>query len=177
MKIEHKITKEEHLFSSDDKINWWGYGEWVEEIDYMEFIYKSFDCIVKRIVLEEGHSKDFHVFGGYFNGYVSIPGTHPYFLKKYEDMEIDCHFGLTFGECNNRHYWIGFDCAHYCDYVPSIEYIKKRAPCMQIYKDSMEDLNKKLNIEDIFRRTYKNIQFCIDECKSIADQLIEIGNK
>ena len=136
--------------------------------------------------MKELHAKDFHMFGGYLNhmfggylnGYVSIPSDHPFYQKKYEDMDIECHFGLTFGKCSDRH-WIGFDCAHCNDYTPSIEHMKKTADWMKECREREEELKKHFNLQNspIFNKTYRNIQFCIDQCKSIAEQLVQAGKK
>ena len=175
-RIYPTMQKEEHHFSSDDKIKWWGEGEWVNEPDLVTFEHMGIECMVVRIAFEEPHAKDFSMFGGFLNGYVAVPNYHPYYQKKYEDMEIECHGSLTFGECSDRH-WIGFDCAHSGDYIPSMEHMKKTAVWMQDYRDSIEDLKKKLNMQDnpIFKISYKNIEYCINECKSMAEQLVDLG--
>lgn len=55
------------------------------------------------------------------------------------------------------------------DYIPSLEYFKKQREAsgelkpLQIPKEY-----KKLSI---FNPVYRNIEFCINECKSIVDQL------
>lgn len=35
--------------------------------------------------------------GGYANGYVAIPPSHPYYAKDYNDVPVEIHGGLTFG--------------------------------------------------------------------------------
>lgn len=37
-------------------------------------------------------------FGGYANGYVAIPPEHPCHGKDYDEIDVDVHGGLTFGE-------------------------------------------------------------------------------
>lgn len=37
-------------------------------------------------------------FGGYANGYVAIPTDHPCHGKDYDEIDVDVHGGLTFGE-------------------------------------------------------------------------------
>lgn len=41
------------------------------------------------------------VAGGYANGYVALPPTHPFYNVDYSetDKHVDIHGGLTFGEC------------------------------------------------------------------------------
>lgn len=164
---------EKHLYTSDQKFQWFGDGEWIKEPDMVEFTYKNYECTILRICIEQPCSKDFPRFGGYINGYVTIPKEHPYYEKHYDDMEIDCHGGLTFSEISDNKYMIGFDCAHSGDYVPSMQKFKKE-------NQEMIDLRKRFPIREgfdkfgLFNPTYKNMDFCVKECKSIVDQLIDI---
>lgn len=70
---------------------------------------------------------------GHLCGYVGVPKGHPYFKKGYDyayemDDKIECHGGLTYAgylEKNERvgwedHWFLGFDCAHAGDIVPSL---------------------------------------------------------
>lgn len=166
--------KDTHLFTSDEKIKWWGYGEWVEEPDLVEFQHNGIDCKVMRTAIQEPYAKEFDMFGGYLCGYVRISSDHPYYQKRYEDINVQCHYGLSSGKCGDEH-WIGFDCGHSGDYIPSTEHMKKTAPCAQELRNEEEELKKRFNLHDspIFNRTYRNIQFCIEQCKDVADQLIE----
>lgn len=176
------LMSEKHLLSSDQKLEWWGYGEWVEEPDEVTFTYHGMDCKIIRMAIPEPCSKEVHVFGGYLCGYVAIPIGHPLYQKEYGDMDIDCHGGLTFGSCWDRH-WIGFDCAHSFDYVPSSEHLRKTAAWMQECRELQacreleEGLKKRLKLVNspIFDRAYKNIEFCAGECVYIVDQLVEIS--
>lgn len=60
---------------------------------------------------------------GYRCGYVRVPKGHPWHGKFEEELEVDVHGGLTFGQpdkpCDkggeDDAYWLGFDCAHYGD--------------------------------------------------------------
>lgn len=61
---------------------------------------------------------------GHYCGYVKIEEDSPLFGKEYNDEtfygegKINVHGGLTFSEPMNEDktdWWIGFDCAHYCD--------------------------------------------------------------
>jgi hypothetical protein len=167
---------EEHRFSSDEKMEWWGYGEWVEEPDLVKFKYKDIECMVTRVAMEVPYAKDFHMFGGFLNGYVALTADHSFYQKKYEDILVDCHGGLTFGETYDNHYWIGFDCSHSFDYVPSTENMKKMAPCMESVRNWERKAKEMFGINSAFVsiKQYRNIEFCISECKSIIDQLLDI---
>lgn len=168
----------EYIYTSQEKIYWWGHGEWVNEPDLVTFRHLGIECKIIRISMKEPCSQDFNMFGGYLNGYIEVPKGHCYYHKEYNDMNIDCHGGLTFGESSDRH-WVGFDCAHSCDYVPSIEHIRKNASSMKDNRDKMEKLKKMLDIcnSPLFNTIYKNIQFCMDQCKSMAEQLMKKSNE
>ena len=52
-------------------------------------------------------------------GYVRVPPTHPCFGKNYNDVNVEVHGGLTFGDIepcteheDGQGFWFGFDCAH-----------------------------------------------------------------
>ncbi len=57
---------------------------------------------------------------GYRCGYIRVPKGHPWRGKDYDEIDLDVHGGLTFGEpdlpCDKAGeddaYWLGFDCAH-----------------------------------------------------------------
>jgi hypothetical protein len=63
---------------------------------------------------------------GYGNGYVALPPDHKLHGTPYDDIDVDVHGGLTFGELgkdmkhkpdniSNEDWIIGFDTAHYSD--------------------------------------------------------------
>lgn len=113
--------------------------EWLNEPDLKEFNYRGFNCIIKRIY-------DF----GHLCGYVEIPITHPaYGRNDYED--IACYEGITYVKTKDNITTIGFDCAHFMDYVP---YRTVHEPC----------------------QTYKNMEFVENEIKNIVDQLVDGNN-
>ncbi len=45
-----ETLKGKHIYTSEQKIKWFGYGEWVEEVDELVFLYKEFECTVVRKV-------------------------------------------------------------------------------------------------------------------------------
>jgi hypothetical protein len=59
-------------------------------------------------------------------GYVGIDKDHPYFEKDYDDLNdietLDIHGGFTYSnrDKNNGLWWIGFDCAHSGDLIPTM---------------------------------------------------------
>jgi hypothetical protein len=168
-----ETTKEEHTHSAEMKLKHLGYGEWVEEPDLIEFEYKDFECKVLRILHREPYSKEECYFGGYLCGYVKIPENHPSFNKQYNDIEVDCHGGLTYSEKEENAYWIGFDCAHLMDYVPSMELFRKTNKDLLEFRKKFP-IPQEYKSHPLFKPTYKNVNFCMEECKSIVNQLIEI---
>lgn len=161
-----------HHLTSDQKIHWFGYGEWIEEADEALFTYRNIECKIKRVVCPDGPPVNRHMYGGYFCGYIMIPADHPYHHKDYDDMDISVHGGLTFGEVHDGH-WIGFDCSHSFDYVPSMEYLKKTDPDLIKIVNKHQSFLEKFNLQDspINKRYYRNMDFCIRECMSMAEQL------
>lgn len=159
----------EHLFTSDEKLSWWGNGEWVEEEDLVYWEYKGIKCKVQRVAFAD---RSGHMFGGHLCGYIQIPLDHPWASS--DPYKIDCsvHGGITYGKKEgDGNYWIGFDCGHSMDIVPSTEKHFRR------FDDYLEFEKRFSSIcPQIFQRSYKNIAFCIGECEDLVDQLLDINN-
>lgn len=135
-----------YLYPRELKHEFLGEGEWLDEPDEILFQYKDYDCWVKRIFEKEPYAEKLYYFGGHLCGYVAIPPEHPFYQKRYEDIDIDVHGGLTFGECSNKH-WIGFDCAHSGDIVPSTKELRKTLP--SLYNSKSQKIDKKGTIQKI----------------------------
>ena len=45
-------------------------------------------------------------FGGWGNGYVLLPPNHPFYNKNYDNINVDIHGGLTFGQKVNSEYFL-----------------------------------------------------------------------
>ena len=94
-------------------------------------------------------------------GYVGVPKEHPAFDKGYDDMDIDCHGGLTFSSSGDKYpvesdlHWFGFDCHHYLD--------KQIEP------------NPALPLAFAEEGEVRSLDYCIAECESIANQLMHKG--
>jgi hypothetical protein len=174
---EIKIIKQLNEFLPEDKITWWGEGEWVDEPDTLKFEYKGYTCLISRMGIREPYAKEIHIFGGYLCGYVVMTDKHPLFGKFNDELiyELDCHGGVTFNEKGeSAPHLIGFDCAHSGDIVPSPEKLYKNDPSFVDMRTRLEEMLKKLNLDScrIFNKSYRNINFCIGECKGLVDQLI-----
>jgi hypothetical protein len=163
-----------HLFTSEEKLKWWGAGEWVEELDEVDFEYKGVNCQIRRTCLYDGFSGDGHpwVFGGSLCGYIEVPEGHPWRQISYDQIEVSVHGDLTFGaESDQGKYWIGFDCAHSTDLIPSLEQIKK-THFMEEWVQDVETLKKRFFGSMVFHETYKNLEFVKCECQYLVDQML-----
>lgn len=105
-------------------------------------IYKGFEFMVMS-------------YGYHPCAYVKIPVGHQLYGKDYNDIDIDCHGGLTFAssllpdmDSDKSNYWIGWDYAHCYDY----------AGCM-------ETMGETPNVK---RWTTEEI---IEECESVINQI------
>lgn len=59
---------------------------------------------------------------GTWCGYVTVEPGHPDYGRDYAEVELDHdpHGGLTFSGESDDGWVLGFDCAHWGDYVPAI---------------------------------------------------------
>jgi hypothetical protein len=62
--------------------------------------------------------------GGWGNGYVKVVEGNRYYEKKYDEMDLLVHGGVTYSEYVNntdifpsKGFWIGFDTVHYGDTI------------------------------------------------------------
>lgn len=175
---EIKIIKQLNDFPPENKINWWGAGEWVDEPDTLGFEYKGYTCLIHRRAVREPYTKDIHIFGGHLCGYVVIPETHSLFGKfemNDEINQLDCHGGVTFNEGDeNEAHLIGFDCTYSNDIVPSMEKLYTTSPDFIALKKKNDEMMERFNIKrsPFFDKHYRNIDYCIKECKGLVNQLI-----
>lgn len=142
-----------HLLTSEEKLLAWGIGEWVEEADEYEFSFEGYECKVLRISSPEAGTLSL----GHLCGYVTIPANHPWFEKHYDEIECDVYGGLTYsGLEEDSTYQIGFDCSHSMDVTPGIErWLSECRSAMGLYRHD---------------RTYKNMNFVVEELKSLVKQ-------
>lgn len=173
MKNNYKITKEEHHWTSEEKTKWCGYGEWVEEADVVEFEYLGYKAAIIRILKREPFAKVEAYFGGHLCGYVQIPKEHPYFASKDRNKidELDCHGGITFNEAHEEH-WVGYDCGHLGDYVPTMEHMRRTMPELKALKEAFP-LFEGYEQYSLFNPVYRNVEYCIESCQLIIEDLIK----
>ena len=148
-----------HLFDTDLKLKHLGYGEWVEEPDQYGFVHKGLKCFIRRQFFYEDEQGQ----GGYLCGYVELPETFD--RELIDDLEV--HGGITYRNKleNKENFWVGFDCAHCDDLVPSIEIFKKNN-----YK------NDRRFFPTFATLVYRNISYVENQCRSLADQIQERAN-
>lgn len=101
-------------------------------------------------------------------GYVRVPRDHALHGKHYQqrgiERRLNAHGGITFSGClrnrrMKRGHWFGFDCAHWCDFVPGLEELAKKLPRMVGFQQESQ--------------VYRTIDFVRRECTSLAAQLAE----
>lgn len=163
-----------HYLTTEQKLHWWGYGEWGEEPDVASFEYKGYKCHVQRIIYQEDDENG-TLTGGHFCGYVAIPMEHPYAMEDEIFHQGNVHGGITFSEGNDEDWVIGFDCAHASDVIPSMpvqeDYLTRYFPEIAQNHQFERSMNK---IEKLQKRTYKNLQFCVNECIKLVDEVDSI---
>jgi len=160
--------KSKHILSSDEKLKQWGYGEWVEEPDLIEFEHQNIKC---RIIRVSAHEMNGSLFGGHLCGYICIPEGHPWKGLGENALydNIDVHGGITYNKEEEDGYWIGFDCAHSSDIVPSLEVFRNKYR-NSVWEKYIKDLKRRYPSSTRFNPTYKNINFVIEQCESLAEQ-------
>lgn len=159
----------------DEKAKYFGMGEWVNEPDTVVFHHNGIECKIIRVLVFEINGE---AFGGHLCGYCSLPKGHPWENKGIFEIEAEVHGGITFSEENieSKDWIIGFDCAHAGDITPSILKMKKDILFEDNFPDEVKEMISKLKnsmMRSIFNPTYKNIVYAIQECKSLADQIVE----
>lgn len=156
--------------SREDKIKYFGEGEWVDEKDFLFFEHNGVNCCIVRIVMK---NESEIVFGGYLCGYCELPKNHPWLRKidTYFDISTQVHGGITYFEGNEeKGCVVGFDCSHSGDLVPFLELVmnKDETGVFTKFKENRDMLNKIGRMP-----TYKNWEFVMDHCKILADEIIK----
>ncbi len=102
---------------------------------------------------------------GFRCGYVGVDMEHPLYGKDGDSVDIDVYGGLTYS--NDYHalaadgvWWFGFDCMHGGDMFD-----------LALIKDSKT--RSHMNNSSGFGCA-KTLEFCEEQCNSMADQLEEI---
>lgn len=138
-----------------------------EPILETSFTYKNYKCCVLFQSL------------GFRCGYVLVPRWHKLYGQLYSNVDcsnIKCHGGLTYSSHSllgqeSPSWWIGFDCAHTGD-------VQDTESQIRYFGTSKVDsfftmLNFMIGNNTEFG-TVKNLDFCIQECRNIVDQLVQM---
>ena len=145
-----------------DKMNW-GPGPWQEEPDYLFYWVEKYPCLILRHGL------------GHLCGYVGIDKSKAPESDHYDDIDLEVHGDVTYG--GNRdselkpedkeslqgkeYYWIGFDCAHYLDFMPASIAINRVLP------ETAKLRSQLFKSKDV----YRTINFVKNEIQGMIDQL------
>jgi hypothetical protein len=114
---------------------------------------------------------------GHLCGYCNLSDNHPWLKleKKYYETISEVHGGLTFFEGNK----IGFDAGHAHDIIPAVEKNLRTLPesvknifpsCEEFIKTNPEKI-RDCGFDELFDRSYKNMDFMINECKKLAQEI------
>ena len=120
------------------------------------------------LVLASGTYKEYNYYvlsmGTHPCGYIEIPKSSKYYNVDYDNIPIECHGGLTYSsnylgsianECEER-YFIGWDYAHYMDYVgyysigefkPSFSERLKKFTTIEIIHDCLKVIEQLISLE------------------------------
>lgn len=157
--------------------------DWLYEPDLVIGEYRGYPFLIRRVIVSDRYVS------GHLAGYVGLDLKHP-LAKEYDDEEVENvfdHGGTTYSEDHipikefqdkfkPGLYWLGFDCAHYNDVTPIKEYTLQGQHYTEIMEgeflkayERLEKLNSSLQDTD---RTYKTIDFVINEIKKAINKLI-----
>ena len=95
---------------------------------------------------------------GHRCGYVSVPKEHPWYGKDYNEVDLDVHGGVTYAGMRDDLWWFGYDCAHLGD---------ARDP--ELMSDEFKSI--RIMLMNFEGDTIKTLDFCVNECESMAAQL------
>lgn len=124
---------------------------WLTEPARLEWEHAGMRCLILR-----------HPTMRHLCGYVRVPSDDILYGKEYDALNewVDVHGGLTFSghlDSEGDEWWVGFDCAHAGDLVPSISDLPVRFRA--------------------FGDTYKDIAYVQAETNRLAEQLAARGKR
>lgn len=99
---------------------------------------------------------------GMWCGYVFIPKSHPMYGKNYDDVNVEVHGGLTFGEPSDEEWVLGFDCGHAGDFIPGMKEF--------ILEKNSSGYQYPVNV-------YRDKEYVIKETNSLSEQLYKIKSE
>ena len=96
---------------------------------------------------------------GHRCGYVGVPEDHPWHGKGYDEVDLDVHGGLTYADARDDLWWFGYDCAHAGDAFDP-----------ELMSDEYKTFSWSRALT-LGGETVKTLDFCVNECESMAAQL------
>lgn len=133
-----------------------------------DFYYKNYRCL---IIAQDS---------GFRCGYIKIPKNNILYNKKYQNIDINIHGGLTYSSFNykgypiktkNKTYWIGFDC-HHADDLYDLNLINSNSELYDIAKN-LNDIMTTFNSS----ATLKDKNYIENELKLAVNQIIKLNNE
>lgn len=155
-------------YTPDQKREAMGDGEWCYEPDEAYFEHAGLKCRINRAVRLD---PPYGCFGGHLCGYVQVSSDHLYYNKDIMDLDfdhdLDVHGGVTWSKMDDldNTYWIGFDCAHCYDLVPTMNKMSQENDALRKLKELFQDMTCDY---------YRNFDFVVEECKKLAEQLVAV---
>lgn len=143
---------------------------WENEPDHIEFCYRGFPCIIHRAhPVNPENPKDVL---GHLCGYVGVPPSHPFHGKRYNEVPVEVHGGLTYAEKSGRSFccekgdawWLGFDCAHLGDLVPGIWEMRQPGGILH-------EIHSRYEHCKIPEDAYRTIAYVKNEIRNMVKQL------
>lgn len=169
MDDEIEILEEVRSPNSEIFRKFWGAGEWDDESDFLCFKYKGYVCSLGRCLGEMSEN----CFSGFLCGYMTVPKTHRLYDGKdwgKQWLDLDVHGGITYCEMRGDDFVLGFDCAHHNDMIPGMKTFQEKH--LERFMNLYKDLNYKPS-----KTVYRNLQYVINNCKHLVDQVIELDSK
>lgn len=110
----------EHHITSEEKIQLWGYGPWVEEPDEIKFFKHGFTCCIERFSQ------------GFLYAYVRLyKHPNPYYYRK----NLQSFSNLIFNDfLTEEIYTIGFKSNRTYDFIPEHYALLKNPELKKLYK-------------------------------------------
>ena len=164
---------------------------WESEPNYADWIDSDtgFNCVIVR----EEHDA--------LCGFVCIDRSHPFYGRRSDGkpgkhtpmaknekaaqeafFAIVVHGGITYGEpflissnasvVNIASWWLGFNCSHIGDYVPSyLEMIDIVPPDDELTAEDIEEIRQSILQDTTPESAYKTFSFVETQCRQLAKQL------
>ena len=130
-------------------------------------------------IMYEGHSMKVKDYGTHYCGYVKLVESDRYFNVNYNDIPIQCHGGLTYGEVENNGYWIGFDCMHANDTkeIQNVQFVVNE--CISIiHQIDILNAEKEHGIDELIKYVRGSYHYDYgdgsNEIKSIKSEIITL---